>query len=122
MSGPADDRASGEGIRRTHLALERTYLAWIRSGLGALAVSLAVGRLIPSLADVSPLPFALLGIGFGLLGLFFLVYGAVRSSEVDRAIDEGGRFRPLDRWAVALVAVCSTVLAIATIVLVAVEL
>jgi len=121
VSDQVEGRGSGEGIRRTHLAVERTYLAWIRSGLGALAVSLAVGRLIPSLTDASPLPFAVLGIGFGLLGLFFLVYGSYRSTEVNEAIDRGG-FSPLDRWAVTLVAVCTALLAIATIVLVAVDL
>ena len=29
--------------RRTWLAAERTYLAWLRTGLGALGLALAVG-------------------------------------------------------------------------------
>jgi uncharacterized membrane protein YidH (DUF202 family) len=49
--------------RRTWLAAERTYLAWLRTGLGALGLALAVGRLLPALIDVSHVEFGLLGIG-----------------------------------------------------------
>ena len=35
--------------RRTSLANERTQLAWWRTGLTALAVALAVGRLVPEI-------------------------------------------------------------------------
>jgi uncharacterized membrane protein YidH (DUF202 family) len=47
----ADRPAAGsEGApRRTSLAAERTYLAWLRTSLGAIGVALAVGRLIPAL-------------------------------------------------------------------------
>ncbi len=36
-----------DATRRTRLANERTYLAWWRSGLTALAVGLAAGKLVP---------------------------------------------------------------------------
>ncbi len=39
----------GDATRRTHLANERTYLAWWRTGLAALAVSLGAGKLVPPL-------------------------------------------------------------------------
>ena len=54
--------------RRTYLAAERTYLAWLRTGLGALGLSLAVGRLIPALIDSSHVAFAVLGVGYGAAG------------------------------------------------------
>ena len=33
--------------RRTHLANERTYLAWWRTGLGCLAAGIGAGRVVP---------------------------------------------------------------------------
>jgi len=51
MSG--ERRQFNEGLdatRRTRLANERTYLAWWRTGLTALAVSFAVGKLVPELS------------------------------------------------------------------------
>jgi uncharacterized membrane protein YidH (DUF202 family) len=41
-------RLAGE---RTRLASERTQLAWWRTGLGALAVAIAVGSIVPDLAE-----------------------------------------------------------------------
>ena len=40
-----------DATRRTRLANERTYLAWWRTGLRALAVSLAAGKVVPGLVD-----------------------------------------------------------------------
>ena len=37
--------------RRTRLAVERTYLAWWRTGLTAYAVALATARLVPDIAN-----------------------------------------------------------------------
>ncbi|MDH4113142.1 MAG: DUF202 domain-containing protein, partial [Actinomycetota bacterium] len=56
-----------DASRRTFLAEERTYLAWLRSGLAAIAVSLAVGRLLPELLDADQGVYRALGIGYGLL-------------------------------------------------------
>jgi uncharacterized membrane protein YidH (DUF202 family) len=42
------ERRIDDDTRRTYLAEERTLLAWWRSGLAALAVASAVGRLVPS--------------------------------------------------------------------------
>jgi uncharacterized membrane protein YidH (DUF202 family) len=38
-----------DATRRTHLASERTELAWWRTGLAALAVAVGVGRVVPGL-------------------------------------------------------------------------
>ncbi len=38
-----------DATRRTRLANERTELAWWRTGLTALAVALAIGRVVPEL-------------------------------------------------------------------------
>jgi len=115
--GPVMDHEPGEGSRSTHLASERTLLAWWRSGLAAMAVALAVGRLLPALLGSSRTPFALLGVGFALLALAFIAYGTTRQRQVERAIDEG-TFRSLDGWVVLALATLMAILAVSTIVLV----
>ena len=80
-------RIFGAVSRRTTLANERTFLAWIRSGLSALAVSLAVGRLLPALLDRPRGAFAILGVGYALFGSFLLAYGAVRHHSVQKALE-----------------------------------
>jgi putative membrane protein len=117
---PGSDGASANGARRTHLASERTLLAWWRSGLAAVAVALAVGRLLPALLHVSSTPFVVLGIGFAVLALSFILYGTLRQRQVDRAIAAGG-FRPLDAWFVLLLTALMVILVTATIALTLIE-
>ena len=106
--------------RRTWLAAERTYLAWLRTGLGALGLALAVGRLLPALIDVSHVEFGLLGIGYGALGIFLLCMSAYRAQRVRVAL-AAQRPLPGDAWTIwVLTAVC-LVLALFTIILIAVE-
>ena len=65
--------------RRTLLAVERTYLAWWRTGLTAYAVALATARVVPELSKSKvQWPYTLLGIGFALLGTACLVFGERR--------------------------------------------
>jgi putative membrane protein len=78
-----------DATRRTWLASERTYLAWWRTGLTALAVGLAAGRLVPELASGAAWPYELLGTGYGVLGLCFIAYGHRRQVQVERAIARG---------------------------------
>jgi putative membrane protein len=67
--------------RRTSLAGERTLLAWWRTGLTAIAVALAVGRVLPELADhVTRWPYAVLGVGFAAYGIAMFVLGTRRLS------------------------------------------
>jgi len=117
----SDARGTGDPSRRTYLAEERTFLAWLRSGLAALGVSLAVGRLLPALLDASPAPYVALGIGFGALGLFFFVFGALRQRALERAL-AAGAFRPLPPIVVLGLAVVGIALSAGTLLLVATEL
>ena len=65
-----------DAFRRTHLANERTYLAWLRSGLTAVAVGLGVAKFLPDLADAGTTwPYVALGAGFCLLGILMMVVG-----------------------------------------------
>jgi putative membrane protein len=106
--------------RRTWLAAERTYLAWLRTGLGALGLALAVGRLLPALIDASHVTFGLLGVGYGVLGIFLLIMAACRAQRTRRALS-AQRPLPTDFWAVWVLTAASMALAVATIVLVAGE-
>ncbi len=93
---PPTDPETLDASRRTHLAAERTLLAWWRSGLAAMAVALAVGRLLPALLKTSTTPFAALGVGFGALALALVLYGTVRQRHVDKSADR--RRVPSPRW------------------------
>lgn len=89
--------------RRTRLANERTFLAWLRSGMTAFAVSLAVGGIVPQLVDRTSWPFVACGAAFALYGVVMVVVGGQRARQVERAIVAGG-FVPIpDRTLVALV-------------------
>jgi putative membrane protein len=103
-----------DATRRTRLASERTYLAWIRSGLTALAVALAAGRLVPELAGGAAWPYELLGVGYGVLGIAFVAYGVKRQVAVEAAI-ERGEWAPLDRYAALGFALGGVLLGLATI-------
>jgi putative membrane protein len=94
-----------DATRRTRLATERTYLAWWRSGLTALAVGLAAGKLVPELSSGASWPYELLGVGYSLLGIAFIFYGYRRQQVVEAALRRG-EWAPLDaRVAAALTAI-----------------
>jgi inner membrane protein YidH len=77
-------------VRRTSLANERTQLAWWRTGLTALAVALAVGRLVPDVGGKSTQwPYTVVGVGFALYGIALIGYGSIRSSTVEQAAARG---------------------------------
>jgi putative membrane protein len=120
MAGVSDPEPSVEDARRTHLANERTLLAWWRTGLAAFAVSIAVGRLAPALLHVSEAPFIALGIGYALLGLALVVVGARRDRSVHRQI-ASGRLEPVHIRVVWGVTAALLILGLATLVLLFVE-
>ena len=110
----------GDPTRRTHLANERTYLAWWRSGLTALAVAVGVGRLVPELGGGgggTRAVSAAAGVGFGLLGLFFIVYAGVRARAVRLAL-ERREFSHPDGRVLAVVGIAGTLLGLLTIAIV----
>jgi putative membrane protein len=106
-----------DATRRTRLANERTYLAWWRTGLTALAVAIGIGRVVPATADVRRWPYELVGAGFGVLGIVFVVVAHLRSRRVEAALDRGEFARLDDRLALALT-LAGAVLGGATVVLV----
>jgi putative membrane protein len=103
--------------RRTRLANERTFLAWLRSGLTAFAVSLAVGGIVPQLVDRTAWPFVTSGVAFALYGVAMIVVGGQRARAVERALATGG-YPPLPDRALVALAAAGAALGIATLALV----
>jgi putative membrane protein len=113
----SDDSSASGSRARDHLANERTYLAWLRTGLTVLAVAVGVGKIAPGVASGSTWPYESLGAGFGVLGVAFVAYAYVRQRQVEAAL-RAGRYAPLDdRVALGLTA-AAAVLGIVTVVLV----
>ena len=101
---------------RTHLANERTFLAWLRTGLSLMAVGLAVAGFLPvDLVPVFPYvrSFSVLLV---LSGTVMVVYGANRYVKAFKQI-ETGAYEP-ERTAVVTIAAIIGFLGILTIPLV----
>jgi putative membrane protein len=106
-----------DATRRTRLANERTYLAWWRTGLTALAVGIGVGKLLPQRSTTAHWPYEVVGVGFGVLGLALLVVGLQRTRAVEEALDHGS-FAPISTHLLALLAGAGVVLGLGVIALV----
>ena len=103
------------------MAAERTWLAWWRTALAASAGALAVGRLAPEVLDVAPWPYVLVGCAYAALALGLLVMGALRQSELERAMRDGTH-TPLTFRTVAIFTAGGVVLALATVLLVVAQI
>lgn len=104
--------------RRTWLAAERTWLAWWRTGVGAAAVAVGVGRLLPGLSGVDSWSLKALGFGYGVLSVVLLVVGALRQHRVARALRQGS-YVPLSAPLVNWLTAAAVALALATVVVIA---
>jgi putative membrane protein len=80
---------AGDALRRTRLANERTYLAWWRTALTAIAVALGAGKLVPLLSTGAVWPFELLGTAFAVTGIALMAYAYVRQRRVEEAVARG---------------------------------
>lgn len=121
----ADDERTppgiGDGLRRAHLAAERTYLAWWRTALATVAVALAIGRLLPEVLGAgSSWPYVAVGVGWGLTAVGIAVYAPLRQRRLRRAIDEGTYAHP-HPVAIALIGATGVVLVAASALLVVVS-
>lgn len=110
-----------DATARTRLASERTQLAWWRTGLTALAVALAIGRVVPELADSSSKwPYTTIGMGFAFYGIALIAYGTARARQLDVALSRPGGRVPAHGSVLSALTVAGIGLAIATAVLIVV--
>jgi uncharacterized membrane protein YidH (DUF202 family) len=100
------------------MAGERTWLAWLRTGLGAAAVAIGVGGALPHVSTTD-WPYRLLGLGYGALPAAIFVLGAVRQRHREKTLHLGDPELPLGSlvmWltvaAIALMTATLTLLAI----------
>lgn len=71
---PAKNTVPNEGsTARDHLANERTFLAWIRTGLGVIGLGVVVERLVEGQGAAGQIAGLTL-IGFGALVLLYSLY------------------------------------------------
>jgi putative membrane protein len=113
-----DARAAetADALRRTRLASERTYLAWWRTGLTAIAVGIGAGGIAPKLVGEAHWAYVLVGTGFAALGVGLLGYGLRRQATIDRALGEG-TFVPPDTRVLAVLTGVAALLGVLTVVL-----
>ena len=105
-----------DASRRTRLANERTYLAWVRTSLTALAVAVGAGKIVPGLTHVTRWPFEVLGAGFAVFAVALIAYGARRFLRVERAL-QAGLFAPFSAGEAGVLAFVAAVLGVATLAL-----
>jgi putative membrane protein len=115
------ERRPVDATRRTSLAAERTWLAWWRTGLGAAAVAIGVGRVLPSLTGGSKWELRALGLGYGALAVVVLLIGGLRQSKVAEALRRGS-YDELSSRAVFWFTAAAVGLALATLAAIAVAL
>ena len=96
MPRPAD----ADSRARTHLANERTFLAWLRTGLSLVAVGIAVAGFLPVDLVQEIRYVTLFGILLVTFGTVLGLYGANRYVVAYREI-EAGSYRPAIRPIVA---------------------
>jgi putative membrane protein len=102
---------------RTRLANERTYLAWWRTGIAALAAGFAIGRILPEVVEGSSWPYVALGVALLAAGVIAIAYGLVRFRALDTALREERGSSGGDRVLLVLAAI-GVAVGVASIVLV----
>jgi uncharacterized membrane protein YidH (DUF202 family) len=109
------DEIPPDVTERTTLAGERTLLAWWRTGLAALAVAIAVGRVVPELSSTDTVwPYTFMGVAYAVYGIALIVYGSVRGRDVSLAA-ERGRLSESRPSVMRLIAVAGVALGIGTV-------
>jgi uncharacterized membrane protein YidH (DUF202 family) len=123
MPGEADPATpqNSDVTRRTWLAAERTWLAWWRTGIGASAVAIGVGRILPELPHGARWPFRALGIAYGLIAVAVLVIGAVRQQRTNNALRRGS-YSELSSPTVMYLTAAAVVVSLGSIIVVAIRL
>ena len=121
MAQQTPEHLSADATLNSGMAGERTWLAWWRTALVAIAGALGIGRLAPSLLHQARGPYVVLGCGYAAVAVALLVVGLRRHREIERAI-ELGRPAPLAGVTVTAFTVGGGLLALLTTVVVLAQL
>lgn len=89
MRASRPDTEVEDATRRTRPASERTYLAWWRTGLTSVAVSLAAGKLVPELSSGPSWPYGAIGVAFAAVGMALIGYAALHERRLEEALARG---------------------------------
>lgn len=106
-----------DATRRTYLAAERTWLAWWRTGMTAVAAGVGIGRLLPELSGSSSWPYAAIGAGYTLVGVAMVVHGETRHRRVGASLRDGS-YVDLDNGALRAFTAAGVVLGLLTVALI----
>lgn len=121
MSDAQPSAQPEEQSRRTMmLNVERTWLAWWRTGLVSAATAVGLGRVAPDVLDGHDWPYVIIGTGYAALAVALLILGGIRQRTLTRQLKEG-RFEDLSGKWVAVITVAGAGLAVITMVLVMAE-
>jgi putative membrane protein len=115
-----EETSDRDVTRRTHLAAERTWLAWWRSGIAAATAAVAVGGVVPELVEGGRTPYIVLGAGYALLAAGVFAAAAVRRRQVDQALARGDYVGVGERGVLVLTLVAMA-LALGTLVVIIVQ-
>lgn len=104
MTAPTPPKADPDTRARTHLANERTFLAWFRTGVTLIALGLAAGQFLTR-GVIPGIPFTRgLAVVIVVAGMGLLVAGR-RRYLLNRVRIEEGAFQPAATSVQASVAV-----------------
>lgn len=97
--------ADADSRARTHLANERTFLAWLRTGLNLIVLGIAVAQFIdPHIVFDLPL-VTLVGVALVASGLLLTIFAGVHYRSSRNRIDDGSYRAPGRLVAAAVVLV-----------------
>jgi putative membrane protein len=102
---PVPPRIDLDSRARTLLANERTFLAWLRTGLSLVAAGLAVANFLP-VGVIPGLPYVrIYAVLLVVCGMLLVLIGGVRARRAAERIDQGVTVSsPTGLWVVALIA------------------
>ena len=100
---PVLPRADLDSRARTLLANERTFLAWLRTGLSLVAAGLAVANFLP-VGVIPGIPYVrIYSVLLVVSGTMLVVTGGVRARRASRRIEQGVTVAsPAGLWVVAI--------------------
>ncbi len=98
--GVVDECKNIGSTARDLLANERTFLAWIRTGLGLIGVGVVMAKLSSAGAHLTQVA----GLAFIVWGALVMVYAIRRYRDITELLEKG-RYRVAMRGPIALVAV-----------------